>query len=190
MKNILCFLYDGYADFETVLVCSPLNEDEKYRIIYIAYDTKPVKSSGGLTIIPEKTVSDISSTDNIYGLIIPGGGGRIFKPELGELINRLNDENKLVAAICAGPEYLAKSGILNRKKYTTSQESQNYEERNEPDPFPRETFLSDARVVKDGNIITAKGFAFSDFALEIWEWFDIYETNTEKEELKVAFTPI
>jgi len=141
MKEVLCFIYDGFADFETVLTCSVLNEDDNYKVIYIAYEKTPVYSSGGLKIIPDKRVSEISDINDIEGLIIPGGGTRIFKPELGKLVNLLNEEKKLIAAICAGPEFLAKSGVLNDKKYTTSAEPQAYKEKNEVDPFPRETYV-------------------------------------------------
>lgn len=189
MKTILCFIYDGFADFETVLVCSYINEVEDYKVIYIAYDRSPVRSAGGLTIMPDKTVSEISLTKDIDGILIPGGGLRILKPELEELVKKLNNEKKLIAAICAGPEFLAKMGILKGIKYTTSRESKQYEENNEVDPFPRDTYV-DARVIQDGNIITAKGYAFTDFALQIWDWFNLYEYDAEKEEYKNQFTPI
>jgi putative intracellular protease/amidase len=188
LKNILCFIYDGFADFETVLVCSYINEVEGYRVVYIAYDKSPVISAGGLKIIPDKTVSEISTINDVDGILIPGGGTRILKPELEDLVKKLNNEKKLIAAICAGPEFLAKMGILKGIKYTTSKESKQYEEENEIDPFPRDTYV-DARVIKDENIITAKGFAFTDFALEIWDWFNLYEYETEKEECKNQFTP-
>ena len=188
IKKVLCFIYDGFADFETVLTCSVINEDDNYKIIYIAYNNELIYSSGGLKIIPDCKVSEISDIKDIEGLIIPGGGTRIFKPELNDLINRLNAKKKLIAAICAGPEFLAKSGVLNGKKYTTTKEPQSYEEVNEKDPFPRETYV-ETRVIQDGNIITAKGYAFSDFALKIWDWYDLYENQGEKEELKNQFTP-
>lgn len=188
MKEILCFIYDGFADFETVLTCSGINGDINYKITYIAYDNKEVYSSGGLIIKPEKKISEISNIKDIEGLIIPGGGTRVFKPELNKLINKLNNEKKLLAAICAGPEFLAKSGVLNGKKYTTTKEPQSYEEINEEDPFPRETYV-ETRVIQDDNIITAKGYAFSDFALKIWDWFNLYENEQEKEELKNQYTP-
>ncbi len=79
-------------------------------------------------------------------------------------------------------------GILKGKKYTTSKESKQYEENNEVDPFPRDTYI-DARLIQDGNIITAKGYAFTDFALQIWDWFNLYEYDAEKEEYKNQFTP-
>jgi len=188
MKEVLCFIYDGFADFETTLTCSALNEDENYKITYIAYEKTPVYSSGGLKINPDKKVSEIESIKSIEGLIIPGGGTRIFKPELGNLIKRLNEDKKLLAAICAGPEFLAKSCVLNGKKYTTTRQPQSYEEENLEDPFPRDSYV-DTRVIRDGNIITAKGYAFTDFALKVWDWYDLYENEKEKEQLKKDFTP-
>ena len=188
MKEILCFLYDGFADFETVLTCSGIDGDENYKVTYIAYEKTPVLSSSGLKIIPDKIVSEIDETRDYEGLIIPGGGTRILKPELKELIIQLNEEKKLLAAICAGPEFLAKAGILKGKKYTTTAEPQSYEEKKEIDPFPRDSYV-ETRVIQDGNIITAKGHAFSDFALEIWDWYDIYDDKEEKEDLRKEFTP-
>ncbi|MFW9971073.1 MAG: DJ-1/PfpI family protein [Candidatus Odinarchaeota archaeon] len=188
MKEILCFIYDGCADYETVLTCSGINGDDNYKITYIAYDKKQVCTSSGLKINPDKKVSELTDAKNIEGLIIPGGGTRIFKPELKNLITQLNKEKKLLAAICAGPEFLAKSGVLDGKKYTTSKEPQSYEEANEKDPFPRKTYV-ETRVVQDGNIITAKGYAFTDFALQIWDWFNLYDTESERLELKSQYTP-
>jgi putative intracellular protease/amidase len=188
MKEVLCFLYNGFADFETVLTCSVLNEEENYKVAYIAYEKTPVYSSGGLKINPDKTVSEIDDLTNVAGLIIPGGGTRIHKPELEKLIKRLNEERKLLAAICAGPEYFAKSGILNGKKYTTTRLPESYEEENLEDPFPRDTYV-ETRVIQDGNIITAIGRAFTDFALKIWEYFDLYDNDEEKEQLRKDFIP-
>ena len=95
----------------------------------------------------------------------------------------------MIAAICAGPEFLAKAGILKGKRYTTSETPQDYEENNKSDPFPRETY-EEARIVQDGNILTAQGHAFIDFAFKIWDWFNAYEEDGEREELEALFTQI
>ena len=189
MKKILCFIYEGFADFETSLTCTGLGGLEDYEMVYIAYEKSPVVSSGGLAIIPDKLVSEISDTDDVEGLLIPGGSERILKPELDQLIKQLNEEKKLIAAICAGPEFLAKAGILTGIQYTASQPPQAYEEKNEVDPFPRETYL-ETRVVQDGNIITTQGYAFVDFALKIWDWYNAYDYDGEREELEKQFTQI
>lgn len=48
------------------------------------------------------------------------------------------------------------------------------------DPFPRENFILE-RVVRDGNIIIAQGIAFIDFAIEICDWFNLFENKEEKD---------
>ncbi|MFX1288691.1 MAG: DJ-1/PfpI family protein, partial [Promethearchaeota archaeon] len=113
MKEVLCFIYDGFVDFETALTLSALNREDDYKVTYIAYEKTPICSWGGLKVNPDKIVSEIDGIEDIEGLIIPGGVNRILKPELEQLIKGLNKEKKLLAAICAGPEFLAKTGILN-----------------------------------------------------------------------------
>jgi hypothetical protein len=49
----------------------------------------------------------------------------------------------------------------------------------EEDPFPRQNFILD-RVVRDGNIITAQGNAFIDFAIELADWFGAFEDQEDK----------
>lgn len=50
----------------------------------------------------------------------------------------------------------------------------------EKDPFRRENFVS-KRVVRDENIITAQGIAFIDFAIEICDWFKLFETQEDRD---------
>lgn len=188
MKKILCFIYDTFADFEITFICSGIGETDEYKVIYIGYEKSAVKSISGLTVIPDQTVSEALELNDIEGILIPGGIERILKPELEQLVKKLNKENKLIAAICAGPEFLAKMDLLNKIKYTTSEEPKLYEERNEIDPFPRENYI-DTRLIRVDNILTAKGHAFIDFALEIWDWYDLYEYESEREETRQLFTP-
>jgi putative intracellular protease/amidase len=101
---------------------------------------------------------------------------------LTQLIQKLTNENKLLATICAGPQYLARAGLLKGRNYTTSIAEWN--DRNAAlfggvDPFPRETFRNES-VVRDGNIITATGVAFIDFALEICSWYDLFASVEER----------
>jgi putative intracellular protease/amidase len=189
MKNILCYVYESFVNFEIALASHYIAQDENYNVIYVGYESSFVKSLGGMKVIPDLKLSDISSTSDIHGIIIPGGVDRILKSELKNLILQLMEEKKMIAAICAGPEYLAKVGILNDKKYTCSMEPEEYREKNEEDPFPRANYV-EKRVVRDHNIITAKGNAFVDFALEIWDFLELYEYETEKEECKTLFSAV
>jgi putative intracellular protease/amidase len=177
------------VDFEISLALTEINLDEGFQVIYAAYERKPLKSSAGLTITPDIAVSEITSSHDYEALIIPGGFVRPLKTELKELILDFDKQNKLIAAICGGPEFLANAGLFENRKYTTSMFPSDYEEKNEPDPFPRKNYI-ETRVVKDTHTITARGNAFVDFALEIWDWFDLYEYDTEKEECKEIYSPV
>jgi len=73
MKNYLCYLYEGFVDFEIGLALTEINLNEKLQVIYIAYESTPLKSSAGMTIIPDKKVSEITSSNGYDGIIIPGG---------------------------------------------------------------------------------------------------------------------
>ncbi|MHA2297997.1 MAG: DJ-1/PfpI family protein [Candidatus Hodarchaeales archaeon] len=189
MGKILCFVYDTMTDFEMTLACSFLNDFKSKTVVSFGYEKSPVKSTSGLIYNPEMTIMEaISSLNEIDGLIIPGGYDRILSTELKQLIKQFKSEKKLLAAICSAPEFLARSGVLEGKKYTTTLLPEEYSKKGEIDPFNRENFL-DQSLVRDDNVITAKGSAFIDFALEILEWFNLFEKYSEKEELRNYLTP-
>jgi putative intracellular protease/amidase len=127
--------------------------------------------------------------DDVAGIIIPGGWNDEQRPELTELIQKLDMENKFVAAICAGPQYLARAGILKGKKYTTTMTEKVYKERGTYDPFPRDTYV-EQNVVRDGNIITAVGAAFIDFAIEIADYMKLFDNAEERESFTKAYKQI
>lgn len=180
MGKILCFVYDGMVEFEITLACHLLQME----IIPIAYESKIIKSKSGLCYYPIATVKEALNFKSVDGLIIPGGFNDEQRSELTELINRLHSEEKLLAAICAGPQYLARSGVLKERKYTTTLTKDNikiYFPDVVEDPFPRENFIC-KNVVRDENIITAVGNAFVDFSIEILDYFGAFKDKKEKAE--------
>lgn len=187
MGKILVFIYDDMADFEITFVTHMVGADLGKEVITIAYEDKLIRSKSGVVYKPLRQIKDVLQ-EEVEGLIIPGGLNGEIRPELIELIQKLNLNRKLLAAICAGPRFLAKAGVLDKVKYTTS--VINWTERHaqvfkEDDPFPRQNFVID-RVVRDGNVITAQGNAFVDFAAEVADWFGAFEGEDDKKEfLKV-----
>jgi putative intracellular protease/amidase len=181
MGKIFIFIYNDMADFEITFVTHLLGADAGKEIITIAYENNIVKSKSGVEYKPKITVKE-ALNEEVEGLIIPGGWNGEVREELVELIQFLNKKNKLISAICAGPRFLAKAGILDEVKYTTSiiqwteEHKKNF---NEEDPFPRENFVA-KRVVRDKNIITAEGIAFIDFAIEICDYFNLFDDEEDK----------
>jgi len=130
-----------------------------------------------MQFVPKMTVKEALELDDVDGLIIPGGWERECREELIELIKKLHSQKKLIAAICAAPEFLAKAGILQDHKYTTTI---NEESRNKMiDLFPSENFI-DKRVVVDKNVITAIGSAYREFGISILDYFESFENDEER----------
>ncbi len=180
MGKILCFIYESMADFEVTLACHMLGCLEETKIISVSYEKSPITALSQLKYIPEMTVKEAIELDDIEGLIIPGGIERECKEELIELIQKLDRNKKLICAICAAPEFLAKAGILDNHLYTTTLDEDYFKENGIEDCFPRENYLEE-KVVRNENIITAKGRSFVDFGVEILEYFNLFDDVDEKQ---------
>lgn len=181
MNKILCFLYDDMADFELVLACQTLKYLNKFELVPIAYEMKTVRSNPGLVYQPAATVKQALTFNDVEGLIIPGGWNDEQREELTQLIQKLYQDGKLVSAICAGPQYLARAGILDKCKYTTTLSPDLFTRQNREDFFPRQNYVAQ-NVVRDRNVITALGNAFVDFAAEIGDYFNMFENQEDKAE--------
>ena len=180
MGKIFCFIYDDMADFEMTFVLNLLALQGKKEIVMIAHEKRVITSKAGIRYQPHLSVKEAIQTDDVDGLIIPGGWNDEQRPELTELIKTLHKQQKLLAAICRGPSYLARAGVLTGRKYTTTYTEQLVEELGVDDPFEREHF-QDEPVVRDGHIITAHGDAFVDFGIEICDFFSLFKDPDEKQ---------
>lgn len=182
MGKIICFISDDFADFEITLALHKIINVGKKEVISMGYNYESVISESGLYFKPNLTVNEVE-LDDVEGLIIPGGPIKSQQKELTELIIKLDQEEKMLAAICNGPQYLGRAGILHKRKFTTSCSLERIEKLGVEDPFPRDNCL-DRRVVRDGHVLTAKGRAFVDFSFEIFDYLDIYQgMHSEKEQL-------
>jgi putative intracellular protease/amidase len=112
MYKVLCFIYDDTADFEMTFTLHVLATRVEKEIVNIAYEKQPVKSICGVLYQPLFKVKEALYLDYVDGLIIPGGFNDEQRPELTQLIKQLYAEQKLLAAICRGPSFLARAGVL------------------------------------------------------------------------------
>lgn len=179
MGKILCFIYDDMADFEMTLATTVASQWLEKELVTIAYEKEVITSKPGVQYMPHDTVKNALDFDDVEGIIIPGGWNDEQRTELTDLLGKLHREEKMLAAICAGPQYLARAGVLNNNKYTTTLTEEYMKTQNKEDFFPRDNFVKQ-NVVRDGNIITAVGRAFVDFAVEIADYFGVFD-NPENE---------
>ncbi|RFB14834.1 glutamine amidotransferase [Bacillus sp. HNG] len=164
MKKILLVIYDSFSEFEITVATAMLRGTTE--IVTVADSLKTVTGESGLQFAPHLMFQQVDATE-YEGIIIPGGDLINVKDvkELYDLTKTLNDHHKLTAAICSGTYVLARAGVLEDKPYTVTLHQ---EQRNFLGCFEEENFRYEP-VVATGNVITAQGHAYVDFALSIAE---------------------
>ncbi len=181
MGKILCYIYDGMADFEISLLLHRLKNTGKKEIIAISEDLRTLVAQSGLHYIADKKIEDVVNLDNVEALVIPGGPINNNQNAICDIICEMINRNKLVAAICFAPQFLGRAGILSRFSYTTSCSAEKIQQLGCEDPFDRSNFINQ-RCVVDRNLITAQGYAFVDFAEAVCDYLEIFESDTQKYE--------
>lgn len=115
-------------------------------------ETLMIRTAFGLNFQADKLLSSVLINDYEL-LIIPGGkyvANTINRNQvIPQLAKAFATNDKLIAAICAGPRFLGKAGLLDHKRFTAYPGS-------EVD-MPKGIYCPESKVMTDGNIITGKG---------------------------------
>nr|WP_314464870.1 DJ-1/PfpI family protein [uncultured Clostridium sp.] len=181
MGKILCYVYNNMADFEVSLLLHRLRNTGKKEIVSVSGNLELKTAQSGLTYQPDRKISDIDNLDDVEALIIPGGPIDNGQNDICPLIRQMDDRKKLIGAICFGPQFLGRAGLLDRYHYTTSCSQEKILILSCDDPFNRKNEVI-SRVVTDQHIITAQGYAFVDFALEICRYLKIFDSDLQEYE--------
>lgn len=171
MKKILLFVYPTFAEFEITVATALLKN--KFEIITAGLTKELIISETGLQVQPHIELREVR-VEEYEGIIIPGGDEVQMKDAEGlfSVVRQFHEQEKLVAAICAGPYALAKAGLFKEISYTVTIDYQKL------DCFPVENFVY-KEVVQHSNIITAQGHAFVPFGIAIASYFGVAnEHNT------------
>lgn len=155
------FLADGFEEIEALAPIDLLRR-AGHPITVVGVTGKTVCGTHGIKVEADVTISE-ASKDDIDMVILPGGmpgADNLQKsPEVNEYIDLANKNGAYIAAICAAPKILGARGLLIGKKAVC---------------YPgfecelKGATVSNERVVRDGNIITAIGMgAALEFSLEI-----------------------
>ncbi|HZJ83017.1 MAG TPA: DJ-1 family glyoxalase III [Clostridia bacterium] len=175
--KVIVFLADGFEEVEGLTAVDYLRRmDIEVEMVSIT-GNKIVQGAHDIVVLADKIIDEIEEIDLYDGVVIPGGlpGATNLRDNARviEIVKEIAQEEKLVAAICAGPIVLEKAGVIEGKKVTSYPGFE--------DQLSGGIYLEES-VVRDGNIITARGPALAvDFAIEIVK----YLLGTEKaDELK------
>jgi YHS domain-containing protein len=145
--------------FQDVMI--PSRQDTPFRLYTVAETTKPIRTSGGMQIIPEYTLANAPAPKVI---VIPAQS----KPSSAVLdwIRKSSRSADVTMSVCTGAFVLAKTGLLDGKSATT------YHGAFVPFAmeFPKVQLKRGARFVENGNLATAGGLSSGiDLALRVVE---------------------
>jgi transcriptional regulator GlxA family with amidase domain len=145
--------------FKDVMI--PGRDDHPFRLYTVAETTAPIRTSGGMKIVPDHTLTDAPPPKVI---VIPAQS----EPSAAvlEWIRKSTKNTDVTMSVCTGAFVLAKTGLLSGKAATT------YHGAFVPfaNQFPDIHLKRGARFVEDGNLATAGGLSSGiDLALRVVE---------------------
>ena len=165
MKKAAVMLYPLFS-MQEISCTTELFKFYDKEIVTFSAGREPVKSEDGFTILPDRDFAGFDR-EEFDSLLLPG----IWEP-LPVLLDERNirfleqfrgEENLVIAAMSSSPLLLGKAGLLEGRRFTSGV----YEEFLDAFPvMPREGIVR-RYLVEDGNLITAHGEAFREFAIAV-----------------------
>jgi len=168
MKTVLVPLAKGFEEIEAVTIIDVLRRAQIEVIVASLGHVTLVQGAQGIVIEAdvalENVALDVAFADMPDMIILPGGvEGTYALAEnkiVQNILKRMDDNGKNIAAICAAPFALNKAGVL-KQNYTCYP---SFEEKIRLDGYQGDK----AMVVEDGNVMTSRGPGTAIcFALEI-----------------------
>ncbi|MCU1225910.1 MAG: Transcriptional regulator containing an amidase domain and an AraC-type DNA-binding domain [Edaphobacter sp.] len=141
-----------------------LAEQAAFRLYTVSDSREPVKTSGGMRIVPDYTFDDAPQPAIV---VVPAQRGR--SPKMMEWIRKMTTKSDVVMSVCTGADVLGDAGVLKGKKATTHHLFYDEFQR----AFPDVSLQKDKRFVQsDPVIFTAGGLSSGiDLALHIVELY-------------------
>jgi putative intracellular protease/amidase len=186
-RSIHILVFDGMADWEPAYALAELRRWGKRQVTAVGFSRAPIHTMGGLALTPDVALDSVDGRE-VELLIVPGGDmwetAEYPRENLETLVERLVVIQTPVAAICAGTLALARAGILDDRRHTSTVRADL--ERHAPEYRGHEHYV-DAPAARDRHVITASGLAPVDFARAIFSelslftpadeqlWFDMYK---------------
>ena len=165
MFKVYIYALNTLADWELGYVTAELNSGRFFKrdapevsVKTVAISREPVKTMGGLTMVPGANTWD----DPKHSTIIK---------KAGELLS----VGGMVCAICGATVALANAGLLDQRLHTSN--GAGYLEMVSP-AYKGQKFFLDAPSVADRNLITASSSGALLWSKQIIEQLDVFQHNT------------
>ena len=175
MKTVLVPLAPGFEEIETITVVDILRRAGA-KVTLAGTQEGPLQGSRGVHVMADDSLDNVIEND--FDLVVlpggqPGTDNLCKDTRVAQLLKKMDQLHKYIAAICAAPLVLKKVGIIENRRITSH-------------PFVQGEMLGtayqDERVVVDGHIVTSRspGTAM-EFSLKLVEiLFGIDRRNVVK----------
>ncbi|MFC5635583.1 GlxA family transcriptional regulator [Streptomyces bullii] len=168
-RTVLVVLFDGVQSLDVsgpveVFAGAEKHTPGTYRIHTASLDGAPVRTTSGLTLVPDRPLAE---APHPHTLLVPGGQGtRRPDPRLVDWVRERGPRAVRLVSVCTGAIVLARAGLLDGRRATTHWAYCDTLARNHPavevDPDPV--------YVRDGPVATSAGVtAGIDLALALVE---------------------
>ncbi len=166
------FLYDKFADFEIAPLLLFLNK--KTEVITFSFEKGILLCEEQLKVVADKSLDEVDPNE-VDLLVIPGGDPEPYvgRTDFHRFLQSIHKRGKIIAAICGGPGFLAHAGLLKGLRI-----AHGYAPDDAVRVFAGST-ITDDDVVVEGNIITARGQAFAEFAVVVCRELGFFENEDE-----------
>lgn len=178
MEDVHLFVLNTMADWEPGFAIAHINRpmpgiESGFRVRTVGQDRTPVRSMGGLTIVPDLTLAELSPSESAM-LILPGAdlwSDASTDPVLSKA-KEFVDAGVPVAAICGATFGLARAGLLDDRLHTS----------NDPGWLASSGYGGAAHyvqepAVEDRGVITASVTASLEFAKLVLARLGIFSTK-------------
>ena len=158
-EKVYIFLADGFEEIEGLTVVDILRRASVDIEMVSITGSRSVRGSHGICVEADRLFEGNELADGAM-YVLPGGmpGTRYLGEHEGlcALLKNAKAQGRIVAAICAAPQVLAKAGISRGRRLTSYPGQKFY------DLFADADYVDDNRkteecVVVDGNLITSRG---------------------------------
>ncbi len=159
---VYVFLAGGCEEIEALTPVDILRRGGA-EVVTVGVGGKIIRSSHGINIEADITENEVVLDDEVEGIVLPGGMPGTINLEHSACVQKsvqfCAQRGLMIGAICAAPSILGHCGLLAGKEATVYP---SFEEE------LKGAVLSSSYVVRDGNIITARGMGVSvDFGLAL-----------------------
>jgi putative intracellular protease/amidase len=172
------YVTDTMADWEAAYATSHIRKPSwqrtpgRYTVRTVGATTEPITTTGGLTIVPDETLDQV--TPERSAMLVLSGGETWDDADRHAAVlakaRELLDAGTPVAAICGATFALAAAGFLDDREHTS-----NAPQFLAMSGYAGQDLYRDEPAVTDRGLITASGTQPVDFAAHIFAALNLYE---------------